>query len=243
MHDGEQIVAGHALPSSFGVRHDHERVRVPDDHRVGSARSSSSRISPSRLMLNVRGRRPSSRSGRCRAASSTSASCHDPTLRNKPAAALLPRSGDRREAGEGSVEHRAVLVVLGADQRCGSLPDERWRSRVRACSMIVGLDAALPPPPMPASHGRRHRRARRTRAVCRSTHRLVVSPSRMMTCIIASIIAMSVPGSGWMNWSASSAVIVRIGSITTSFGAVRPGLLDDRPQVAVGEPRVGAPTG
>ena len=42
----------------------------------------------------------------------------------------------------------------------------------------------------------------------------------MMTCIIASIIAMSVPGNGWMNrsprsTSIASAVSVRIGSITT----------------------------
>ncbi len=42
----------------------------------------------------------------------------------------------------------------------------------------------------------------------------------MMTCIIASIIAMSVPGKGWMNWSprstsTASAVNVRIGSMTT----------------------------
>ena len=39
----------------------------------------------------------------------------------------------------------------------------------------------------------------------------------MRTCIIASISAMSVPGSGWTNWSAASAVSVRIGSITTTL--------------------------
>ena len=63
----------------------------------------------------------------------------------------------------------------------------------------------------------------------------------MRTCIIASIIATSVPGSGWTNWSASSAVIVRIGSMTTTSRAVGAGRFDHRPEVAVGEPRVRAP--
>ena len=49
-----------------------------------------------------------------------------------------------------------------------------------------------------------------------ATHSWSTRPSRISTCIIASISAMSVPGSGWMNWSAASAVIVRTGSMTTT---------------------------
>ncbi len=45
---------------------------------------SSSRISPSRLMLKVRTVRPASRSGRRNAASSTSWSCQVPTERIRP---------------------------------------------------------------------------------------------------------------------------------------------------------------
>ena len=78
---------------------------------------SSSRISPSRLMLSVRGARPASRSGRLSATSSTSWSCHEPTLRISPPPRSLPRAGQRRQAGERAEEHRPVLVVLGADQR------------------------------------------------------------------------------------------------------------------------------
>ena len=39
----------------------------------------------------------------------------------------------------------------------------------------------------------------------------------MITLSSANASAVSVPGRGWMNQSASSAVIVRIGSITTNF--------------------------
>ena len=53
--------------------------------------------------------------------------------------------------------------------------------------------------------------------VCCVTQSWATRSSRMMTCIIASIIAMSVPGSGCTNWSQSSAVTVRIGSITTTL--------------------------
>ena len=66
-------------------------------------------------------------------------------------------------------------------------------------------------------------------------------PSRISTCIIASIKAMSVPGSGWMNQSA------RVGGDRADrvdhddLRAPSAGLLDGRPEVAVGEPGVGAP--
>ena len=63
----------------------------------------------------------------------------------------------------------------------------------------------------------------------------------MSTCIIASIRAMSVPGGGWTNSSADSAVIVRIGSMTTTLGAVGACRLDGRPEVAVGEAGVRPP--
>ena len=58
-------------------------------------------------------------------------------------------------------------------------------------------------------------------SVCAAIHSWSSRSSRTNTCIIASISATSVPGSGWRNQSAESAVMVRMGSITTTCAPSR----------------------
>ena len=83
---------------------------------TGGSRAGSVSASPSRLMLSVRGDRPASRSGRLKAASSMRASWYGADAAGEPTAAVGPRAHERRQHGERAVEHRSVLVVLGADQ-------------------------------------------------------------------------------------------------------------------------------
>ncbi len=56
------------------------------------------------------------------------------------AAAVAPRAGERRQAGHGAVEHRSVLVVLAADQRA----DRRWLHRAVHGGQALDLGGGHP---------------------------------------------------------------------------------------------------
>ena len=165
---------------------------------------------------------------------------HTPMLRAKPPPRSSPRADERRQAGERAEEHRTVLVVLGADERADRRRADRAVARARA-PRSPSRRRRTRRRPAPASTRRRARPARRSRCACASTHSWSTRSSRISTCIIASISAMSVPGSGWTNSSADSAVDRADRVDHDEPCTVGACLLDHRPQVTVGEAGVRAP--
>ena len=212
----------------------HTIIAVTGGSRPGSVRSS-----PSRLMFSWRGMRPASRSGRLSATSSIERVVVRPDAAGEAAAAVLPRPDEGRQHGQRAEEHRPVLVVLGADQRA---------DRGRADRAVVGGQALDDAGVEPADRG-----CPLGRPVGDVGDQLLVAervgidpgrstrPSRTSTWIIASIRAMSVPG------QRLDELVCRLGGDRADrvdhddLGAVRPGRLDGRPQVAVGQPGVRAP--
>ena len=77
---------------------------------------SSSRISPSRLMFKVRTAATGEQVGARQRLPVDQFVLPRSDASEQPAAELGPGAGERRQAGQRAVEHRPVLVVLGADQ-------------------------------------------------------------------------------------------------------------------------------
>ena len=163
--DGEQVVAGHALASALGVGHDHERVAVPHDHRphrrllVEQDLAEPAHVERARLA-------PGEQVGAAERGAVDELALPRADAAHQPAAAVAPRTGQRRQAGQRAVEHRPVLVVLGTDQGA-----DRGRA---GGGVLAGEGARSPrrrrrtrPRPAPASSRRRARRARRSRACAR----------------------------------------------------------------------------
>ena len=243
MDDREQVVAGHARRGQLGVGHGGTsglQFHTTSASTGGSA-SGRSATSPSRLMLIVRGIAAGQQVGAAQRVVVDERVLPRADAAGEAAAAVLPRADERRQArpacGRTSPRSRGARRRSG----CGWRPGGSCRSRGRARSMTVASTPQV---------GRRSRRRPvgdvgdelgEADACGRRPIGWSTSPSRTRTCIIASIRAMSVPGSGCTNSSAASAVSVRIGSITTTLAPSARARLDRRPEVAVGEAGVGAP--
>ena len=241
MDDDEQVVALEAAARQLGVGHGHQRVGVPDDQRahrrverrVGERLAEPAHVEPARLAPGEQvgpGRarpRRRRRRGTCRRCA-TARRRRRATHRRAPAA--------RRACGRTSPRSR------GARRRsaCGSPPGGSCRSRGPARSMV----AASRPQTAAARagvHSATWAASSSKPTVWSPTHSWSTRPSRISTCIIASISAMSVPGQrldelvGGVRGDRAQRVDDH------DPGAVGPGRLDGRPQVAVGEPGVRAP--
>ncbi len=113
----EQVVAGETPADQFGVGHGDQRVGVPHDHRrhrrvergVGERLAEAAHVELPR-------HRPAQQIGPGQGGLVDERVVVRADAAREPAAAVVPGTDEGREDGERAVEHRPVLVVLGADQ-------------------------------------------------------------------------------------------------------------------------------
>ena len=116
VHDREQVVAGHALASCLDVGHDDQRVAVPDDHRLHRWLGVEQDLTEA---THVEGAWVATRQ---QVGSGERVAVLDEVLPRADAAGdaaapVTPGPGECRQARHGAEEHAAVLVVLGPDER------------------------------------------------------------------------------------------------------------------------------
>ena len=163
VHDGEQVVAEQPFADPALVRHRHHRIAAVHDQRSDRRRAGprSQRSLPRSRMFRTR------TPGLC-----TSGLSHAVHVQRREvervrrarqaAAAMLPRAAQHRQAGQRAELHRAVAMVLDADER----PQQgRLRRRVFAGESLDLVRPAARPWPIrrPVRIAARARRAPRTR--------------------------------------------------------------------------------
>ena len=214
-HDGVQVVARETAQHLRLVGRDRRRVRVPHDQRRHGRVEVGGRQRLAEARHVERARRAALEAGPLEHAGVERVGGRARDVR-EPAAAVPPRSGERRDAGDRPVRDRRAGVALGADAET----DQRrlhGRDLARQRADRVGVDVAQRRRTGRPGSRRGARPARRSRRRSRGTTPRRRGPRRAARAGCRARARRRCRAAGVRCWSATRAVRLRNGSITTSF--------------------------